>query len=176
MAMNQEWLTVGKIVSAQGLKGEIRVNPSSDFPERFTNSGKRWLQHNHEEPHEIELVSGRAMPGKNLYIVRFAGVDDRNSAEALIGKKLLVPSNSRPNLQEDEFHLMDLVGLEAKLVDNDDSIGKVVGLASAGNDLLEIEKNNGKKILVPFVKEIVPQINIKERWLKVSPPPGLLDL
>ena len=176
MTIKNDWLTVGKLVSPQGLKGEIRVNPSSDFPERFTKPGKRWLQESQEKPEEVELTTGRQLPGKSLYILRFEGINDRSSAESLVGKKLLVPSDSRPNLAKDEFHLMDLVGLEAKLIESEAAIGTIVGLIDAGHDLLEIESINGGKILVPFVKAIVPEVNIQEGWVKLSPPPGLLEL
>ena len=51
------WLNIGKLVAAQGLRGEIRVNPSSDFSERFTKPGKRWLQEKGKEPQEVELIA-----------------------------------------------------------------------------------------------------------------------
>ena len=71
MASNRAWLIIGKIVAPQGLRGEIRVQPLSDFPERFTQPGKRWLKMNETNaPLEIELVSGRKLPGKEIYILR----------------------------------------------------------------------------------------------------------
>ncbi len=171
-----DWLIVGKIVAAKGLLGETRINPSSDFPERFTQPGKRWLQQKGEVPREIELIAGRKMPGKAIYIVSFVGITDRAAAEDLIGNHLLVPASSRPKLEKGEFHFLDLIGLEAKLEQNAESIGKVTGLTQAGNDLLEIELLGGRKVLVPFVKEIVPEIQLKEGWLKITPPNGLLEL
>ena len=65
------WLVIGKIVSPQGLRGEVRVNPSSDFPERFLRPGDRWLQDESEEPKKIQLNSGRRVPGKAIYVVSF---------------------------------------------------------------------------------------------------------
>ena len=174
--IEEEWLTVGKLVAAQGLRGEVRVNPQSDFPERFTKPGKRWLQSQNEPPAKMELLSGRQLPGKSIYIIRFKGITDRVNAESLIGKKLLVPSKHRPQMSNEEFHLLDLIGLEARLMSDGPSIGHVTNLTRAGNDLLELELIEGKKILVPFVKAIVPEVNIHEGWLLVTPPPGLLDL
>ena len=170
------WLTVGTLVAPQGLQGEIRVKPSSDFPERFTKPGKRWLQNGEETPQEVELLSGKAIPGKSIFVVRFEGVKDRNSAERLIGQKMLVSSHSRPELKKNEFHLLDLVGLAVKTTYQQEPIGYVTNLISGGNELLEIELSIGKKVLVPFVKEIVPEIQLKEKWLLVTPPPGLLEL
>ena len=176
MISYENWLTIGRLVAPQGLHGEIRVQPFSDFPERFTKPGQRWVQSLEESPKEIQLISGRKLPGKSLFAVFFAGVNDRTQAKSLVGKKLLVPSNDRPQLAENEFHLLDLVGLEAKLAPEGTSLGKVVDLTSAGNDLLEIELLEGRHVLVPFVKAIVPEINLKEGWLILTPPPGLLEL
>ena len=176
--MNEKdsWLTVGNLVAPQGLRGEIRVKPSSEFPERFIKPGSRWLQKNTEEPKEIKLISGKALPGKEIYIITFKGINDRETAEKLIGKKMLVPSNQRPSLKENEYHLLDLMGLEARIIDRQDPIGHVTNLISGGNELIEIKLTTGKKVLVPFVKQIVPQISLKENWLKINPPPGLLEL
>jgi len=176
MTEETSWLIVGKLVAPQGLLGGIRINPSSDFPERFIKPGKRWLQKKNEQPREIILTSGRQVPGKSIYIISFQDVNDRKSAELLIGQKLLVPSSHRPSLNKNEFHYLDLVGLKVKLTKESEEIGEVVNLTSGGNDLLEIKLVEGKKVLVPFVKEIVPEVFLKDGWLKLSPPPGLLEL
>ena len=170
------WLTIGQIVAAQGLRGQVRINPSSDFPERFLEPGERWLQKENEEPKIIQLTSGRQIPGKSLYVVSFLGIDSRQQAEALVGRKLLVNSAQRPTLAEGEFHLLDLLGLKVKLSNDGPEIGNITNLTSAGNDLIEVRLLTGKKMLVPFVKEIVPSIQLEKGWIIISPPPGLLDL
>ena len=173
----EEWLTVGTVVGAQGLRGELRVNPASDFPERFTKPGPRWLQRKGGTPQEMTLSGGRQLPGRSLFIVRFEGVESRSAAEALVGQMLLVSADDRPELEEGEFHLLDLVGLEARLDANDNAvIGTVSDLISGGNDLLEITRPDGRKLLVPFVEQIVPEVHQTEGWLLITPPPGLLDL
>ena len=177
MAEIDDWLSVGKIVGVQGLQGELRVNPASDFPERFTVPGPRWLRSRQGgEPSEIQLQKGRQLPGKSLFVVRFEGVDNRNAAEALVGKELLVPADDRPELTEGEFHLLDLVGLEARLTADGPTIGTVSDLISGGNDLLEITTTDGRKVLIPFVEAIVPEVKLEEGWLLLTPPPGLLEL
>jgi len=173
----EEWLAVGMVVGAQGLRGELRINPASDFPERFTKPGPRWLQRKGTAPQEMMLTSGRQLPGRSLFIVRFKGIENRSAAEALVGQTLLVSSNDRPELEEGEFHLLDLVGLEARLNANDsDGVGTVSDLISGGNDLLEITRPDGRKLLIPFVEQIVPEVHQTEGWLLITPPPGLLDL
>ena len=176
MIEEDKWMTIGEIVAPQGLKGDIRIKPSSDFPERFTKPGKRWIQKTDELPTEINLTKGILIPGKTIYILSIEGVSNRRSAEEITGWKLLIPIDSRPNLSEEEYHYFDLIGLEARKGPNKALIGHVTDLIKGGNDLLEIELIEGKKVLVPFVKEIIPEIEIKEKWLLINPPPGLLEL
>lgn len=134
-----EWLEIGKIVAPQGLKGEVRVYPNSDFPERFEEPGQRWLLRPGEEPQPIELLAGRYIEGKGLYVLQLAGVKDRSQAEALQGCLLMVPQNDRPQLAEDEYHVLDLIGLEVFNQLTQEVLGTVVDVLSAGNDLLEVQ-------------------------------------
>ena len=176
MKEKDKWMLIGRIVAPKGLKGDIRIKPSSDFPERFTKPGKRWIQKTNELPTEIKIIKGKPVPGKSIYVLSIEGVSNRSSAEKIIGWSLVVPSNSRPTLSDEEFHYLDLIGLEARQGASLKLIGHVTDLIKGGNDLLEIELVEGKKVLVPFVKEIVPEIEIKEKWLLLNPPPGLLEL
>ena len=176
----EELLVVGKLVAPQGLKGELRVLPLSDFPERFTRAGQRWLQRRDEPPRPVALQGGRQLPGKELYVVRLEGIDSREAAEALVGEQLLVRASDRPKLARGEFHLLDLVGLEVRLqADNGPMIGTVRDLIHAGNDLLAVElipERGGRTILIPFVKAIVPTVQLQQGWIGITPPPGLLEL
>ena len=179
MTEADELLVVGRVVAAQGLRGELRVNPLSDFPERFTRPGKRWLQssNNHQPVQEVTLINGRQLPGKELFVIRLDGINDRSSAEACVGQELLVPSDQRPKLSKGEFHLLDLVGLEVRLLESGTPIGQVQDLLHAGNDLLEVQLSGKKQPLwIPFVDSIVPRVELEEGWIGITPPPGLLEL
>ena len=69
MLEKDKWISIGEIVAPQGLKGDIRIKPSSDFPERFTKPGKRWIQKANELPTEIKLIKGKLLPGKSIYVL-----------------------------------------------------------------------------------------------------------
>ena len=211
-----EWIEIGKIVAAQGLDGEVRVYPDSDFPERFIEPGKRWiLRPNKSEPEPIEFLGGRYIPGKGLYAVEVEGVEDRDGAEALRGCKLFVEKTDRPYLEPDEFYVQDLIGMEVFNQLTGEILGKVSDIIPAGNDLLEIETNltppetvvaelekpkqpetpkakadprntrpprktrvkqpKSTKILIPFVEEIVPIVDLEQGRIEIVPPPGLLE-
>ena len=177
MAELNDWLMVGKLVGVQGLRGELKVNPASDFPERFTKPGPRWLRAcDGDRPTQIQLNSGRQLPGRSLFVVRVDGVNDRAAAEALIGQDLLVRGDDRPTLADGEFHLLDLVGMEARLSEQGEAVGKVTDLISGGNDLLELKRPDGRTLLIPFVEAIVPEVHLDQGWLLLTPPPGLLEL
>ena len=174
-----ELMVVGTIVAAQGLRGELRVLPLSDFPERFTKAGARWLQRKSEPARSVQLKGGRQLPGKELYVVRLEGIDSRDAAEALVGEQLMVRASDRPKLARGEFHLLDLVGLEVRLEASGTLVGHVRDLIHAGNDLLEVElspERGGRTILIPFVKAIVPTVQLENGWVGITPPPGLLEL
>ncbi|HCF29553.1 MAG TPA: ribosome maturation factor RimM [Cyanobacteria bacterium UBA11049] len=186
-----EWLEIGKIVAPQGLDGEVRVYPNSDFPERFLQSGRRWLlRPGEKEPQAIELLGGRYVEGKGIYVIEVAGVEDRNSAEALRGCLLMVPESDRPILAEDEYHVLDLIGLEVFLQESGESVGSVVDVIAAGNDLLQVKlhplsvdgkeqltKDKGQKtVLIPFVKAIAPVVDLSAKRIEITPPPGLLEI
>ncbi|MEB3166316.1 MAG: ribosome maturation factor RimM [Cyanobacteriota bacterium] len=186
-------MLVGRVVAAQGLGGELRVQPLSDFPERFTSPGRRWLRRRGESAQCWQLLSGRQLPGRELFVLRLASIENRTAAEALVGAELLVAATDRPALAEGEFHVLDLVGLEVRLLPEGRSIGRVEDLIHAGQDLLEISlwpeppaaeaegsnaSGEGKAIrrLIPFVHAIVPEVHPAEGWLGLTPPPGLLEL
>lgn len=174
-----ELLLVGRLVAPQGLCGELRVLPLSDFPERFTRPGSRWLRPPGGQPRPLQLLAGRPLPGKELFVVRLEGCDSREAAEALVNQELLVPASDRPRLAQGEFHLLDLVGLEARLLPGGELLGRVTNLLHAGNDLLELDltpERGGRRILVPFVQAIVPEVHLAEGWIGLTPPPGLLEL
>lgn len=177
--LEAELLVVGRLVAPQGLRGEVRVLPLSDFPERFTRAGRRWLRRPGGQAREVELRGGRVLPGKDLFVVRLEGIDSREAAEAAVGEELLVLASDRPRLAKGEFHLMDLVGLEVRLLENGERIGQVTDLLHAGNDLLVVEltaERGGRRLLVPFVTAIVPRVELAEGWVGLTPPPGLLEL
>ena len=179
MINKNEWLTVGLITSCHGINGQVKVKSLSDFEERFLKPGVRWLQKENEPPSKIELLSGFKQPGKAIFIVKFQGINTRNHADQLKKFKILVKTDKLPKLKKEEFHLLELINLEVKILEKNELkiIGKVINLENEQNNLLVIELlKNQKKVLVPFVKEIVPLVDIKNNFLIINPPNGLLEL
>ena len=179
MIKTNQWLVVGIITSCHGINGQVKVRSLSDFEERFLKPGIRWLQKENEPPTKIELSSGYKQPGKETFIIKFNGISTRNNAEKFKKHKILVKTNELPKLKKEEFHLLELINLQVKILESKESkvIGKVINLENEKNNLLVIELfENKKKVLIPFVKEIVPLIDIKNNFIIINPPKGLLEL
>ena len=179
MINNDQWLVVGLITSCHGINGQVKVKSLSDFEERFLKPGMRWLQKENEPPSVIRLTSGFKQPGKETFIIKFEGISTRNNAEQLKNSKILVKTNELPKLNKDEFHLLELLNLQVKILENEELkiIGKVINLENENNNLLVIELfKNQKRVLIPFVKEIVPLIDKEKNFIVIKPPNGLLDL
>ena len=137
------------------------------------------MQKENEPPSKIKLISGFKQPGKETFIVKFKGINTRHQAEQLKKLKLLVKTNTLPKLKKEEFHVLELINLKVKTLENDElkTIGKVINLENEKNNLLVIELlKNQKKVLIPFVKEIVPLVDVKNNFLIINPPNGLLEL
>ena len=179
MIENEDWLVIGIITSAHGVSGKLNIKSLSDFKERFTQPGKRWIQKNDEIPSPYNLISGFQKPGKDSFIISLEGIKDRNEADNLKQYKLLVKSNDIPILKNNEFHLNQLIDLDVKLYTENKLkiVGQVVDLITENNNLIVIKLyENNKKVLIPFVKEIVTTIDKKNNYLVIDPPKGLLDL
>ena len=179
MINKNEWLIVGLITSCHGINGQVKVKSLSDFEERFLKPGIRWLQKENEPPSKIELISGFKQPGKETFVIKLQGINTKDHAEKLKKNRILVKTDKLPKLKKDEFHLLELINLQVKTLENDELkiIGKVINLENEKNNLLIIELfENQKKVLIPFVEEIVPLVDIKKNFLIISPPNGLLEL
>ncbi|NEQ49856.1 MAG: ribosome maturation factor RimM [Leptolyngbya sp. SIO3F4] len=179
-----EWLSIGRIVGPHGLNGEVRVYPDSDFPERFEKSGERWLlKPGSSTPEPIRLIKGRLQECKGLYILKLAGINYRDQAEALRDAQLLVMADDRLPLEPGEFHVGDLMGLAVILQSTGEKIGSVIDVYRAGNDLLEVKltpadatsQDKPRNILIPFVEAIVPVVDLAQGRIEITPPNGLID-
>jgi 16S rRNA processing protein RimM len=166
-------LVVGRIGHAHGVKGEVSVEVRTDDPDRRYAVGSV-LATDPRERGPLTVEGARAHHGRLL--VRFAGVEDRTAAEALRGTLLVVDSADVGETAEDEWWDHDLVGLTAVTTDGR-TLGAVADVVHVpGSPLLSVVDEEGREVLVPFVADIVPEVDVAGGRLVVDPPPGLLDL
>lgn len=166
------WLLVGEIVGALGLRGELKVRPETDFPDRFVDTPTLYLGPNHT-PRRV--ASARVLRG-NQVTVQLEGVEDATAAGKLRGTLLYVPMSEAVALPPDQFYLHDVVGLRAERPD-----GTVLGtitdvLTGPGNDVYVVRAaGKGQEVLVPAVKEMIKRVDVAGGVVVMEPIAGLFD-
>jgi 16S rRNA processing protein RimM len=167
-------LTVGQIVRPHGTRGEVIVDVRTDEPESRFAVGSTLATENGGPP---SLTVEAVRPHQGRLLVVFDGVYDRDLAEGLRGVRLCVDSAKVPAPEDpDEFHDHQLVGLRA-VTPAGEFVGEVASIDHApASDLLVLRRPDGRSALVPFVKAIVPEVDLAAGRVVVDPPPGLFEL
>ncbi|MFD4834541.1 ribosome maturation factor RimM [Streptomyces sp. SID4919] len=166
-------LVVARIGRAHGIKGEVTVEVRTDEPEKRLGPGAVLAT----EPSSVgplTIETGRVHSGRLL--LRFAGVRDRGGAEALRNTLLIadVDPEERPE-EPDEYYDHQLIDLDVVTVDGTE-IGRITEVSHLpSQDLFVVERPDGDEVLVPFVEEIVVEIDLDEQRAVIDPPPGLID-
>jgi 16S rRNA processing protein RimM len=153
------------VVGAQGLKGEVRAKLFTATPDALPRYGAL-----HTRGGRKFVITAFRPAKEGEAVISFAGVGDRNAAEALKGTELFVDRASLPETEEEEFYHADLIGLEAR-----DSEGRVLGKVSAlhnfgASDVIELQRADGDSVHLAFTKETVPVINITDGFIIVAVP------
>lgn len=170
-----KYVSVGKILNFHGIKGEARVGYSKSQLEFFLNMDKVWVKD--DSNNYIPLHIESAKPHKNVIIVKFEELNSINDLLPYKGALLFVEDSIiRENLDEDEFLIDELVGLEVFDNESGKKLGFVIGVSNNGaNDLISVKTNSKKICLVPFVKAIVPVVDIKNKKILINNIEGLLE-
>lgn len=163
---------LGRGIGARGLKGEVRIRTFTQNPLAIADYGPL-----EDEAGARQFKIVKVSPAKDGVVVRIEGVATREDADALKGVEFYVGRDRLPEAEdEEEFYHADLVGMVA-VSGEGSALGQVIAVQNFGaGDLLEIRPaTGGKSVLVPFTREIVPDIDMDAGWLLVLPPEGLFD-
>ena len=165
------WVAVGEIVGVFGIRGELKVLPQTDFPDRFARTPTLYLGDAHT-PYVVQS----ARQHQRLVLLKLEGVDDATEAQRLRGQTVFIPEDERMPLESGQFYLHDGVGLKVIHV-NGQPLGEVVDfITGGGNDLFVIRATpSGREVLLPAVREFVRELDIPNGVLRVDPIPGLFD-
>lgn len=164
-----EKIKIGKIVNAVGLKGEVKVFNYSDSEEVYERTPEIYAGDKLLQVQNVRMQ-------KNMVILKLSGIDDRNAAEAAKGTELFITEADLPELPEGQFYIRDLIGMEVE--EQGGSFHGVVTdvLQNTAQDIFEVERDDGKKVLIPKVDAFVQKIDGKERLITVTLIDGLTDL
>jgi 16S rRNA processing protein RimM len=165
-------LVVGRIGRPHGVRGEVTVEVRTDDPDQRFAPGMTLAT---DPAAAGPLTVEEARWHKGILLLALAGVDDRDAAEALRGTMLVIDSAQiAPSDDPDEFHDYHLIGLAVVTTDGT-RVGEVTDVLHHGQDLLVVHRPSGDEAYVPFVKALVPEIDLDKGVLVVDAPPGLFD-
>jgi 16S rRNA processing protein RimM len=158
-------VVLGAVIGAHGLKGEVKVKTFTHSPETLGAYGPLHT----EDGRRFTITHARANKPDEA-IVRFAEIADRNAAESLKGTELFVSRSALPAVKDEEFYHADLIGLRAE-----DGEGRMLGTVSAihnfgAGDVIEIKRDDGDTVMLPFTREVVPVIEIEAGRVIIAAP------
>lgn len=162
------FLVIGQVGKPHGVRGEVRVKPYTEQPERFT-----WLEFvyvGEEEPRPVVVEGARVHKG--VVLLKLQGYDDRDAAEALRGEWLQVPEAEGIPLEEGEYYLYQIDGL-AVVTEEGEALGELVEVIETGaNNVFVIEGERGQ-LLLPDIDEVILNIDFENELITVRLLPGL---
>lgn len=168
-----EFFRVGVIANTHGIKGEVKVFPTTDDVKRFKKLKQVFVD---TRTGYVELEAGSCRFFKNMVILKFKGIDNINDIEKYKGMDLLVTRENAVPLEEGEYFIADLIDL--KIIDeNNNEIGILYDVMQTGaNDVYVVHlKDSDKELLLPVIDECILDINIDEGYVKVHILDGLMD-
>ena len=168
----EQFLRVGVISSTHGIRGEVKVYPTTDDPERFLDLDEVILDTGRE--HKILEIEGVKF-FKNQVILKFKGYDNINDIEKYLKKDLLVDREHAVELGENENFIADLIDMEV-VTDEGKVLGTLTDVIETGaNDVYAVKTPEGKEILLPAIRDCILDVDVDEKRMTVHVMKGLLD-
>ncbi len=163
-------LRVGKITNTHGIRGDVKVLPLTDYMERFEEL--EWIYiDGYREKFYIENIKYKS----TLVILSFKGYEDINLVEKFKDKYLLIDETQRRDLPEDTYYIADIIGLDVYTV-KDEYVGKVKDIIQTGSsEVYIIKSTDNKEIMIPAVKEFIPEISLDKRKIVIDPIEGMIE-
>ncbi|SDZ89775.1 16S rRNA processing protein RimM [Oribacterium sp. KHPX15] len=171
----QEKLRVGTIVTTHGLKGEVKVYPTTDEPERFYDLKKVWLDRSGKMENMLQLEVENVRFSKNLALVKFKEYDSIDDVMAIRKGELYVDRADAIPLAEGEYFVGDIIGCKV-LDENDTELGTVKEFIETGAHDVMLVKTEGKDLMIPYCDPFILEKAPEEGYIRVHLIPGLLDL
>lgn len=168
-------LIVGQVLRPHGIKGELRVQLTTDYPERFKNRTTLLIGTDPEKEKTLKKYEVERIRLHQGYgIVKLENMDTRDDVEFFRGQYVLIPLDEAVPLEDDEYYYFQLLGLKM-LTDAGDDIGEVAEILDTGaNEVYVVRGEKYGEILVPAIQDIVQKIDLQAGHIIITPLPGLL--
>lgn len=160
---NEQLLTIGKIVAPHGVRGDVRVIPLTETPQRFFESDS--LRIDTVGMKKVEFVRWH----KQFILIKFSGIDTMNDAETLRNKEIVITMQELGPAPAGRYYVFDLIGLQV-FDTKGDNIGELRDVIDTGaNDVYIIKTVNNKELLVPAIKSVIQEVDIENKKMIIEP-------
>ncbi|HLQ73906.1 MAG TPA: ribosome maturation factor RimM [Bacillota bacterium] len=168
-----EWFDVGEIVNTHGVRGEVRVRRITDFEERFAVGATLYLFKQNDPPIQLEVSSHRKH--KQFDLLRFTNYETLNDVEPLKGAYLKIKKEQMTPLPEGEYYHYEIIGCEMYTVEGE-KLGVVTAILAPGaNDVWVIRLDNNKEAYIPYIKDVVKDVDVENKRITIELMEGLLE-
>ncbi len=159
---NTELITIGKIVAPHGVRGDVRIVPLTDFPDRFNKLKAVFV----DDVGQLNLESARQH--KKFILLKFAELDSISAIEHLRGKLIKIRREDVVKLPKGQYYIFDIIGLNV-FTEDGSLLGIITDVLQPGsNDVYVIEQQDKKELLIPAIKEVVKRIDIEGKQMVVK--------
>lgn len=171
-----KYYRVARIVNSFGIRGEFKVIADTDFPEeRFAESESLTVLDNETPVRTLTVESSRL--SKGTYIIKFEEIDNINEVDKYKSMWLAIDENQQQNLDDHEYYYHEIIGLEVRTTEGD-VLGKIKDILGLGsNDVWVVQRNKAKAkdALIPYIKDVVKEVNVEEGYVIIELMEGLID-
>ncbi len=171
--IEEDYLLIGKVVGAHGVRGAVKVFPYTESTNTFTALKTVWLRHKTGELREYSLES--ASVRKRNILLGLSGVNSRTDAEGLVNSELYCLKKWLKELSTNEFYWHQIIGLTVRLEDGS-CLGKIKAILPTGSNDVYVVENGPKEYLVPAIEGIVVNIDLSSKVMTIRPLEDLLDM
>jgi 16S rRNA processing protein RimM len=170
-----DWFTIGKVTKPQGVNGEVRVLAGTDFPEKRFAAGNTLYLSLEESSERLPLTVASHRKHKQFDLLKFEGYHSVNDVERWRNGVLSVPEEQLGSLDEGEFYYHEIIGCTV-ISEEGDTIGNISDILETGaNDVWVVQGKRKKDILIPYIDEIVKEVDVKEKIVKIHLMEGLVE-
>ena len=167
----EDFFRVGVIANTHGIRGEVKIFPTTDDVKRFDYLKEAYIDAGKEKI-KVEVSNVRYF--KNLVIVKFKGIDNINDIEMYKKRELWIPREEAQELEEDEYYIADLIGMDVVLEDGS-KFGTLKDVMETGaNDVYVVEDAKGEEILLPAIRECILDVDVEKNVMTIHLMKGLI--
>lgn len=167
-----EWVNVGEIIRPWGIRGEVKVNSLTDFPERLTEVGP--IRVEFPDGRVEELIAERVRVHKGFLLVKFSGIDTPNRAEELRGCVMSISMDKVAPLPEGTYYIFDIIGMEVETEDGE-ALGVIKDVLKFPASDIYVVHRGDREFLIPAVRHMIKKVDIRSGKMVVDLPEGLVE-